>query len=254
MGFNQDYLWEDFHRKVSWDMRAALRAHPPYGTDEERIFEAWWGIVYQLSVARWHRQGRGPLGEPTKRALINAMDRLVNEFRYGHLGLKDLLVRSPSTSDTPLLKNIAQAQSVQPTGEKSEVGSVLLDGRLRFAQTSVMRGSASMRRRSKEREQVELESTGANKRRSLSRAKRHQPHLQLLLSSSLSSSRPSSIRSPSSTSYCASHQTPQTHASRISSSNLLSLSLSRSRDSIRRSSSAAVGGLGVELVEEEEGV
>ncbi|BGO96267.1 hypothetical protein NBRC10512_000401 [Rhodotorula toruloides] len=41
MGSNQDYLWQDFHRKVSWDMRAALRAHPPYGTDEERIVEVW---------------------------------------------------------------------------------------------------------------------------------------------------------------------------------------------------------------------
>ncbi|KAL7340547.1 hypothetical protein BJY59DRAFT_720351 [Rhodotorula toruloides] len=57
-------------------------------------------MVYQLSVGWWHRQGRGPLGEPTKRALINAMDRLVNEFRYGHLGLKDLLFNrcSPASS------------------------------------------------------------------------------------------------------------------------------------------------------------
>lgn len=71
--------------------------------------------MYQLSVGWWHRQGRGPLGEPTKRALINAMDRLVNEFRYGHLGLKDLLVRRHSTFDTVLLKNIAKVQSVQPS-------------------------------------------------------------------------------------------------------------------------------------------
>ncbi|EGU11768.1 putative protein TPRXL [Rhodotorula toruloides ATCC 204091] len=51
----------------------------------------WKDIVYTFAIGWWYKQGSGPLGEPPKRALINAMDRLVDEFGYGRLGLKDLL-------------------------------------------------------------------------------------------------------------------------------------------------------------------
>jgi hypothetical protein len=93
MPYELDEVWLQLRNEI-WRLHEALRRHPPFGEEEEGIYEEWRAIVESELCGAWWRLQGGPERElEKKKELVAEISRLVNHANNERLRSNDLLVR-----------------------------------------------------------------------------------------------------------------------------------------------------------------
>lgn len=106
MRHERDPLREQFEYAI-WTMKAELRRNPPFGANEERLFQVWHDFLLQFCISWWEEQGKPTQQLTRKRELIREVHFLVFHAQEGRVDAKYLLVGTLVViKSSPLNRNV----------------------------------------------------------------------------------------------------------------------------------------------------